>query len=302
MAHISTLVADINNLLEKGKKIDDADYAELGKELADVVQRALLRQEDRINNSAVRVSNVGKPCLLQVWRREHEPEKATSLDGKTALKFMYGNLIETIVLFLAEQSGHNVFLRQFPVEIGDITGHIDCIIDGQLVDVKSASGYSFQKFKNHEVPKDDLFGYMAQLSLYHAGIFNLAHAEFEIDPEYASFLAVNKETGEILLDTYDGMSKLGEQWINYAENQFVPTVTQETVPLDHLQPLVPFGKSGNMQIAVPCRYCEFKSTCFPGLRTFQYSNANIHLATIVEEPKVPEIINGFASLKENFNG
>jgi hypothetical protein len=43
-------------------------------------------------------------------------------------------------------------------------GHQDAIIDGVLVDCKSASGVGFDKFKYNKLAEDDPFGYVAQLS------------------------------------------------------------------------------------------------------------------------------------------
>jgi hypothetical protein len=42
---------------------------------------------------------------------------------------------------------------------------MDCIIDGEVVDVKTASGYGFRKFKDGTLPEEDTFGYMAQLTV-----------------------------------------------------------------------------------------------------------------------------------------
>ena len=43
---------------------------------------------------------------------------------------------------------------------------MDCKIDGEVVDVKSASAMSFKKFKNGTLYEDDPFGYIAQLAGY----------------------------------------------------------------------------------------------------------------------------------------
>ncbi len=51
----------------------------------------------------------------------------------------------------------------------------------------------------------------------------------------------------------------------------------------------PDGKSGNMQLCMECRYCEYKHTCWPGLRTFLYSGGPRFLTKVVKEPDVPEV-------------
>ena len=72
-----------------------------------------------------------------------------------------------------------------------VVGHQDSIIDGVLVDVKSASGMGFDKFKYNKLTEDDPFGYVAQVSAYAAanGL------------DRAAFLAINKSTGEVCLST-----------------------------------------------------------------------------------------------------
>ena len=66
---------------------------------------------------------------------------------------------------------------------------MDCKIDGEVIDIKSASGYAFQKFKNGTLADDDAFGYMAQLAGY----------EKAEGTTGGGFLAINKENGELAL-------------------------------------------------------------------------------------------------------
>ena len=78
-----------------------------------------------------------------------------------------------------------------------IKGHIDCKIDGEVVDIKSTSGFSFNKFKNGTLPDYDSFGYMSQLAGYEA-------AE---GTNNGGFLAINKETGELWFFQPDELDK-----------------------------------------------------------------------------------------------
>ena len=90
---------------------------------------------------------------------------------------------------MTELAGHKVTDEQKEVKVGGILGHMDCKIDGEVVDIKSASGYAFQKFKNGTLAEDDVFGYMAQLAGYE-------QAEKSTG---GGFLAINKENGELAL-------------------------------------------------------------------------------------------------------
>ena len=60
---------------------------------------------------------------------------------------MYGDIIETLVLWLARQAGHEVKWEQKEVSIDGVTGHIDAVIDGVLADLKSCSPFSYKKFR-----------------------------------------------------------------------------------------------------------------------------------------------------------
>jgi hypothetical protein len=69
-----------------------------------------------------------------------------------------------------------------------VLGHTDACIDGIPTDCKSASPYSFEKFKDGSFVFDDPFGYIPQLSGY-------AHAL--ITPDRAGFLVADKVHGGI---------------------------------------------------------------------------------------------------------
>ena len=77
--------------------------------------------------------------------------------------------------------------RQKETTLGGVKGHIDAKVDGVLVDVKSASHFSFKKFKDKSLYSDDPFGYIDQLSSY-------STAE-EVDR--SRFLVMNKTSGEL---------------------------------------------------------------------------------------------------------
>ena len=94
---------------------------------------------------------------------EKEP---TGVPAPTMIKFLYGHILERLVLFLVEIAGHKVTDEQKEIKINGVMGHMDCKIDGQVIDIKSASGFAFQKFKNGTLAEQDAFGYMAQLAGY----------------------------------------------------------------------------------------------------------------------------------------
>ena len=79
---------------------------------------------------------------------------------------------------------------QKEVSVNGIKGHQDCMIDGVLVDCKSASGRSFEKFSNNKLHTDDPFGYIAQISAYAEGN----------GVDEAAFLVIDKQHGEYMFN------------------------------------------------------------------------------------------------------
>jgi len=167
---LDTLVSDIYDklsVLGEGGSLDikEKDIDKFGESMKDIL-RKWSNPEPR-SNERLRMSNIGRP-LRQLWfdvKSDKEPEK---IPPSVFIKFLYGHLLEEIVLFLVKMSGHEVTDEQKSVEVDGIKGHMDCVIDGEVVDVKTASGYSFRKFKDGTLPEDDVFGYMAQLTGYEA--------------------------------------------------------------------------------------------------------------------------------------
>lgn len=228
------------------------------------------------------MSNIGKPCERQLWYEVNEPEHAEDFRPETYMKFMYGHLVEELVLFLAEQAGHEVKGRQDTQEIQGIKGHRDAIIDGTIVDVKSASSYSFKKFKEGNLSENDGFGYIPQLQSYlHSG---------QEDPEVtdknrAAFLVADKTLGHLTMDFHE---KDETNWPEFYDKKKEAIGNTEQVPERGFQPQ-PFGKSGNESLPINCSYCDFKKHCHPGLRTFLYSNGPVYLTKVEWEPNVPEV-------------
>ena len=184
---------------------------------------------------------------------------------------------------MSSLAGHTVTDEQKEVEVEGVKGHQDAIIDGVLVDCKSASGRGFDKFKNNYVSSDDPFGYIAQLSSY-------AEANGLSD---AAFLAINKQSGEICLSKVHSM-----EMINAAERvkYIKDIIKQDTPPAKCYEP-VPDGKSGNYKLAIGCIYCDYKRDCWmdanngKGLRVFDYATNPRYLTQVSKTPNVDEIVN-----------
>ncbi len=291
---IDTLVPDIyqvlrNSRLGKGIELTVEQQAELGAALAAKTARALNREDRARPAKTLYMSEIGKPCLRQLWYSVHKPELAEKLLPHTQFKFLNGDYLEEVVLFLAKQAGHTVEgeqeLLEFTYNGWNIRGRRDAIIDGVLVDVKSASTYSYKKFEEGLNDSNDSFGYRMQLDAYR-------NAETKVAGfiRKSGWVVIDKQNGHIgyfphtkpVLDE-DKLIKLTKA-LNWT---FVPPVRKFD--------LVPDGKSGNEKLGTECSYCPFKKECWKesnggyGLRAFSYAGRPVFLGTVVREPKVPEI-------------
>lgn len=231
---------------------------------------------------SLRMSNVGQP-LRKLWYEVASGLPGEPLQSHVKVKFMYGHIIEDAILSLASQAGHEVRARQYEVEIDGVKGHIDAIIDGVLVDVKSCSTYSFKKFKNHKLAEDDPFSYIAQLSAYSQALGGIDGA----------FLAIDKTLGHICLDYYT-KEELAEYDIRGKIQASRAVLESNEPPTPRCYSPVADGKSGNYVLATTCSYCRFKHECWSdanggqGLRTFVYSTGPKFFTHVEKEPRVEE--------------
>lgn len=279
MKSINTLVQDIYAFISDPKSFSRANVTAFGETLA---QRLAYRFSEQRGAGTLRASNLGKPCDRQLWYDVHRSSDREPLPPAARLKFLFGDILEELLLFLAREAGHTVTSEQAEIEINGVKGHIDGIVDGRLVDCKSASSYAFEKFKDHKLPEDDAFGYMDQLGAYLAG--SQSNPDLT-DKDTASFLVIDKTLGHITLDTYPASGKDYSKLVEQKREMLA-----KAEPPDRPFTDVPFQKSGNRKLGTACSYCPFKHICWPNLRTFIYSNGPVYL-TEVKRPssKVIEI-------------
>ncbi len=275
MPKLDTLVEDIGKVLTTPQDISDEEGQKFGKDLSDVILRRL--REGPLQSSELRMSNLGTKCLRKLWYTVNQPERAEPLHWTTRLKFLYGDLIEELVLFLTSAAGHDVTGRQETLQIDGIQGHRDAKVDGTLVDVKSASGYGYRKFQIGLKPEEDAFGYLQQLAAYRK-------SDTSDVSNGGAFIAVNKETGEICVDVHQELPV----------SEIPETIRRAKAAINLPEPpergyaAEPDGKSGNQKLATPCSYCQWKATCWPGVRGFAYSGSPRYLVKVDREPEVPE--------------
>lgn len=274
---LSTLIEDIQTLFNEDVMIDEDKIKALGQAVAETVGRCL---NENKKSSTLRMSNLGTECDRKLWYTVNESEGGEPLPFEAKMKFMFGHILEDILLFMADAAGHKVENQQREVDIEGIKGHIDCTIDGVLVDCKSASSFAFKKFSMHSLESDDPFGYIDQLNGYH---FALRETDENIDKTKFAFLAIDKQLGHICLDIYSPNMVLYNQKVEQKKEMLRGSIPKRGY-FDE-----PDGKSGNRKLPVSCSYCPFKQKCWPGLRTFLYSNGPRYLTNVAKMPDVPEV-------------
>ena len=279
MKKLENLVSDIYSVLSpltEGEALDisDEDIDDFGEAIKDVVRHwATPKARD---SNTLRMSNIGKPSRQLWYDLKYKREESSFEDSHLPIKFLYGHLLEEVLLFLAKMSGHKVEDEQKEVEVKGVKGHIDCKIDGEVIDIKTASGFAFNKFKNGTLREDDPFGYMAQLAGY----------EEAEGTSNGGFLVINKESGELTLYQPEELDK------PYAPKviEDIKESLESNQPPDFCYDPVPEGKSGNMKLPKNCVYCPHKFRCYPNLRVFKYSKGLVYFTEIANEPKVEEVL------------
>lgn len=276
---IESLVDDIQDLFRKPHEVDEARVDELGRGLAGMVRRRL--GEER-GATYLRMSNLGKGDR-QLWYDINEPS-ADELTPSNKIKFLFGDILELLLLFLAEEAGHKVERKQEQVNVDGISGSLDAVIDNVVVDCKSASTPSFKKFKSGGLAEDDPFGYMEQLGGYVEGVGG---------DKDGAFLVIDKTLGNIHLDHHDN-AELKQLRIPDRITHLKEVVSSEVLP-ERCYPDRDEGKSGNRVLGVNCSYCAHKFKCWKdsnggiGLRTFAYSKGPTYFTHVAKEPNVLEL-------------
>lgn len=279
MKSILTLVEDIYGIISSGDHVLSEENAKaFGEDLSRLISNRLFAKRAPRGLS---MSMLGEPCDRKTWYEVNHPELAEPLPPQARMKFLFGDILEHLLLFLAKEAGHDVTGEQETLEISGVPGHRDAIIDGHLVDVKSASSMGFKKFKDHSLATNDPFNYLAQIGSY-------LHAS-QSDPklvqkEAASFLAINKEMGHICLDTYRKADDVDYE----ALAEYKKGVVASKVRPDRAYRVEPDGKSGNMKLCTKCSYCSYKKDCWPTIRTFLYASGPRFLTDVQKLPDVPE--------------
>jgi len=274
---ISTLLEDIGDRLEEGKLPEETNLALFLDELKEVMENFFVEESNRDSTGKLRLSAVGREDR-KLWYDFNGYAKE-KLNTSQRIRFCLGHILESFVLLLTREAGHTVEDCQKEVSVEKVKGHIDCIIDGELVDVKSASPYGFKKFVDGSIiTGEDPFGYMYQLSSYGAAL----------GKKKGYFLSIDKSGGnlnllEVPLNNVDPAERIS----------YLKDTLPESDPPDRCYPEVEEA-SGNKRIGFNCKYCDYKVECWKdsnngqGLRKYNYAKGPEYFTHVQKEPRVEE--------------
>jgi hypothetical protein len=280
---IDTLVKDIYKLFDEGndRKPTPHDLNKFAESMKDAVLTYLTEKQS--GSRGIRMSSLGKPDR-QLWYELYKPELREHMPAHARIKFLYGHMLEALLLLLSKTAGHSVTDEQRTLKLDGVTGHQDAVIDGVVVDVKSASQFGFRKFRDNDItPETDAFGYLHQIAAYSEANNN----------DKVAFLAIDKQSGALALcrphksDVPNARERIKHLRVALKDKNKPPPRCYDEEPE---------GTSGNMKLSVGCSYCAYKNDCWSdandgqGLRKFIYSKGPRWLTKVVNEPNVSEDI------------
>jgi len=282
---IDTLVPDILAVVDGEGGWDEAINNYWKEATGETLWSRLGDEAKEHKKGTLRMSSIGQPCERKLWYSVNQYEDQEPIRPESKLKFLYGDLLEDLLLSLAKAAGHKVEGHQDTMSLCGIKGHRDAVIDGVTVDVKSASSFSFKKFKDHNLEHDDPFGYLTQLSSYVKAAEDDPLVE---DKKGGAFLVIDKQHGTLCLDYYD-FEETGHLDNLEDEIEYRKGMVKESDPPPKGFPSVADGKSGNRKLCTNCSYCDYKKVCWPEARTFIYSTGPRYLTEVKRLPNVPEV-------------
>ena len=258
---IDTLVEDIYAAVDDGFEPEFSAVIDFQEAIAEALL-AQFKPSNRVRGPVLRMSAIGKPNC-QLWHQNNNSPKE-ELRPDTRIKFLFGHIIEALLIYLAKEAGHKVTDQQKLITV-------DGVEDGSLAD-------------------NDPFGYMAQISGY-------CHAE---DADEGGFLVMDKQLGKLTymkvqdIDLIDVPQRIKDA--RAAVEADKPVRCFEGVP-DGKSGNMKLGVNCSY-----CDYkevCWQDANDGAGLRLFFYSNGPRWLTEVERVPDVPEDGKVFTPKKAN---
>ena len=274
------LVGDIRELMSGPHVPDDSNLEEFKEHCAKAILSTLSKSE-QAKGFHLRASNIGTG-ERKLWYQARDKD-FSSLSMEDELKFLFGHLLEAVLILLIKEAGHTVSNAQDDLEVNGVKGHSDGVLNGVIPnDIKSASSFSFPKFSRGTLLDDDSFGYGWQMKFYKEALEKLNDTEYD----EVSWLAIDKQYGKLALMTADA-DELPEQSVSDRIDHLNKSLASQEPP-ERCYP-VTVHDNGDEEIHKNCYYCKYKLDCWGRLRTFKYAQKDRHFTKVVGKKTVEEI-------------
>ena len=244
---INTVVPDVYEVMKSKDYSGDLSTIAMqaGREVEEAIKNAFEPYE---NKNELRMSSIGR-CERAQWYavKGYTPEE---IEGSVYLTFLQGHILEAVLVALIKLAGHDVQDQQKKHTVEGINGSQDCTIDGELVDIKTASAWSWDNKFAEDGIKDDAFGYIKQLSGYGK----------TDNRKEGYFLAFNKNKSTL---------KLCRQELEEDIDTFIvdlkDKMESDTPPM-RLANATTFSKAeAKEKLCMTCAFCGFKEDCYGSL-------------------------------------
>jgi hypothetical protein len=241
------------------------------KDFTKECEESVERQLNKKREFSIRMSGLGRPLCQQLLDRQGIKE---DMDYNALFRFMFGDLVESIVVLIMEQAEVEIVAKQKPVKLTiaghEITGTLDLILRDEMGvekvwDVKSASEWAFRfKYTGYggydKIKEDDPFGYVMQGHLY---------GEATGLP-FGGWIVVNKSSGEIVMvEAPDWQDEDRREYMKDAERRvkrlldpdpnFVKPFKSEFETYKVKGEVI---RTGNKTLPKICSMCGYRSHCW----------------------------------------
>ena len=225
MKSIHTVIPDIYDVMKSKDYSGDLSSIAMqaGREVEDAIKDAFTPYKE---NRGLRMSGIGR-CERAQWY---------NYKGHTA-----------VLVALVKLSGHEITEQQKKHTVEGINGSQDCTIDGELVDIKTASAWSWEnKFKETGID-GDAFGYIKQLSAYGK----------TDNRKEGYFLALNKNKSTLKLCKQELEQDIDTYIVSLKEK-----MESDTPPM-RIANATTWNKAKTQEkLCMTCSFCGFKEDCY----------------------------------------
>ena len=129
---INTLIEDIEKVFSPKSKAVPTDEAlkTFSKNVSEAIVSTFIRNREKGGHDySLRMSNIGKPSRQLWYETRQDPKTTEPLSYSLLLKFLYGSILEELMVLICRTAGHVVTEQQKEYELEGVVGHQDARVD-----------------------------------------------------------------------------------------------------------------------------------------------------------------------------